>query len=90
MVSHWNPNKIKENQSPFSLPSMNTHVQRPPDEKASSINTKDSFSKNSKNSYENIELEEKPEGFIGPRLPRILTEEECKALFKRLLGDKYG
>ena len=90
MVSHCNPNKIKEIQSSFSLPSMNTHIQRLPQEKASPIITKDSFNKNSRTCYENIELEEKPEGFIGPRLPRMLTEEECKALFKRLLGDKYG
>ena len=38
----------------------------------------------------NIELEEKEEGFIGPRLPRMMTDEEVKALFKNLLGDKYG
>ena len=38
----------------------------------------------------NIELEEKEEGFIGPRLPRMLTDDEVKAIFDRLLGDKYG
>ena len=36
-----------------------------------------------------IELEEKDEGFIGPRLPRMLTDKEVKAIFDRLLGDKY-
>ena len=36
-----------------------------------------------------IELEEKHEGFIGPRLPRMLTDKEVKAIFDRLLGDKY-
>ena len=32
-----------------------------------------------------IELEEKDEGFIGPRLPRMLTDKEVKAIFDRLL-----
>ena len=36
-----------------------------------------------------IELEYKEEGFIGPRLPRMLTDEEVKAVFDRLLGHKY-
>ena len=40
--------------------------------------------------YKDIELEEKEEGFIGPRLPRLMTDDEVKALFKKLLGDKYG
>ena len=43
----------------------------------------------SENKCRDIELEEKEEGFIGPRLPRMLTNEEVKALFERLLGDKY-
>ena len=36
-----------------------------------------------------IELEEKEEGFIGPRLPRLMSDEEVKALLDRLLGDKW-
>ena len=40
-------------------------------------------------SQDKHQLEEKEEGFIGPRLPRMLTDEEVKAIFDRLLGDKY-
>ena len=40
--------------------------------------------------YEGIELEVKEEGFIGPRLPRVMTNEEFKAVMDRLLGDKYN
>ena len=36
-----------------------------------------------------LELKETDEGFIGPRLPRMLSDEEVKAMFDRLLGDKY-
>ena len=38
-----------------------------------------------------IELEEKEEGFIGPKLPRVMTKEEVKALFRELFpnSDKY-
>ena len=43
----------------------------------------------SEKSDESIELEEKEAGFIGPRLPRLMSDEEVKALFRRLLGDKY-
>ena len=46
--------------------------------------------KTSEEKYKNIELEEKEEGFIGPRLPRMLTDDEVKAIFDKLLGDKYG
>ena len=37
-----------------------------------------------------IELEEKAEGFIGPRLPRMMTNSEFKALMDKVFGDKYG
>ena len=43
----------------------------------------------SEEGHRDIELEVKEEGFIGPRLPRMLTDEEVKAIFDRLLGDKY-
>ena len=43
----------------------------------------------SENKYTNIELEKKEDGFIGPRLPRMFTDEEVKAIFDKLLGDKY-
>ena len=43
----------------------------------------------SEDKFRDIELEEKEEGFIGPRLPRMLTNEEVKALLDRLLGDKH-
>ena len=38
-----------------------------------------------------IELEEKEEDFIGPKLPRVMTKEEVKALFRELFpnSDKY-
>ena len=31
-----------------------------------------------------IEIEDKEVGFIGPRLPRVMTKEEVKALFREL------
>ena len=31
-----------------------------------------------------IELEDKEDGFIGPRLPRVMTKEEVEALFREL------
>ena len=43
----------------------------------------------SKDKPKDIQLEEKEEGFIGPRLPRMLTDEEVKTIFDRLLGEKY-
>ena len=43
----------------------------------------------SEKSDESIELEEKEAGFIGPRLPRLMSDEEVKALIRRLLEDKY-
>ena len=43
-----------------------------------------------KNVYENFELEEKEIGFIGPRLPRMMSDEEFQALLTRLHGDKKG
>ena len=43
----------------------------------------------SEDENKNIQLEEQEEGFIGPRLPRMLSDEEVKAIFDRLLGDKY-
>ena len=38
-----------------------------------------------------IELEDKEDGFIGPRLPRVMTKEEVRALFRELFpnADKY-
>ena len=43
---------------------------------------------NSENPPNNIELEDKEQGFIGPRLPRMMTDEEFKAFCQRLLGYK--
>ena len=40
--------------------------------------------------YENIELEEKEDGFIGPRLPRLMTDEEFNTFCQKLLGNKHG
>ena len=39
---------------------------------------------------DNTELVDKEEGFIGPRLPRVMTNGEFKALMDKLLGDKYN
>ena len=39
---------------------------------------------------EDIELEDKEEGFVGPKLPRVMTNKEFKAVMDRLLGDKYN
>ena len=43
------------------------------------------------NKHANIELEDKEEGFIGPRLPRVMTKEEFKAFLMELFpnSDKY-
>ena len=51
-------------------------------------NSSDLFT--SENECENIELEEKENGFIGPRLPRLMTDEEFKTFCQKLLGDKHG
>ena len=55
----------------------------------SESNPGDGLGKASEDRYKNMELEEKEEGFIGPRLPRMMTDEEVKALFDKLLGNKY-
>ena len=86
MVPHFNPNFLESLQGPADIASMITHCVF----KASTSESNSVYSETSENRYKNIELEEKEEGFIGPRLPRILTEEEFKALCRRLLGDKYG
>ena len=52
-------------------------------------NVSDGLEKASEDRYKNVELEEKEDGFIGPRLPRMLTDEEVKALIDKALGDKY-
>jgi len=41
------------------------------------------------NPPKDIELEEKEIGFIGPRLPRLMTDEEFKAFSQRLLDTTY-
>ena len=41
-------------------------------------------------SVENIELKDKEEAFIGPRLPRVMSDKEFKTLMDKLLGDKYS
>ena len=48
-----------------------------------------SLGKNSDERYEHVELEVKDEGFIGPRLPRVMSNEEFKTLMDKLLGYKY-
>ena len=48
-----------------------------------------SLGKASDDRCENIELETKEDGFIGPRLPRVMTNEEFKTLMDKLLGHKY-
>ena len=85
MISHWIP--LHSPQSPGILCSMRSHfvLLESPLNVVTSGRSQDA----SDNDYANIELEEKEEGFIGPRLPRMLTDEEVKALFKKLLGDKF-
>ena len=73
-----------EKKIPCSLKSHNC------DQHSTLSNFNAGLGKSSEDRYKNIELEEKEEGFIGPRLPRMLTNEEVKALFDKLLGDKYG
>ena len=90
MASHCNLNNTKEFQSPYSLLTMVAHLHHAPHATASLSNSYNSLSKTSNTNCKEIELEEKPEGFIGPRLPRMLTDEECEALFKKLLGEKYN
>ena len=47
------------------------------------------FEETTDENCKNIELEEKEVGFIGPRLRRMMTNGEVKALFK-WFEDKYG
>ena len=47
------------------------------------------WAKPNNSEYENIELEDKEEGFIGPRLPRMMTDEEFKVFCQKLLGDNH-
>ena len=47
------------------------------------------FEETTDENCKNIELEEKEVEFIGPRLPRIMTNGEVKAMFK-WFEDKYG
>ena len=56
----------------------------------SATESNDDLDDNSGDNYENIELEEKEQGFIGPKLPRMLTDAEFKALLDKLSGDKNG
>ena len=85
MISHWNLHNTKEFQIPFSLSSMIAHLHHAPHVTASLSDPSNSFSKATSN--KEIELEEKPEGLIGPRLPRMLTDEKCEALLKKLFGE---
>ena len=73
-------------QSPHFIVSEVSHTSDDPDPNC----LKTLSEETSDEKYKNIELEEKEEGFIGPRLPRMLTDDEVKAIFDRLLGDKYG
>ena len=54
-----------------------------------SVAANNSLGKTSDDKCEHIELETKEEGFIGPRLPRVMTNEEFKTLMDKLLGYKY-
>ena len=85
MVSHFDPNFSESFPRPANFVSMVAHCIT-----TSNSDSKSLSSETSENKFENIELEEKEEGFIGPRLPRVLTDEEFKLLLKRLLGDGYG
>ena len=86
MVSHFNPNFLESSQRQANIASTVAHCVFT----ASNSDSNSSFNETPENRFKDVELEEKEEGFIGPRLPRILTEEEVKALIRRVLGDKYG
>ena len=40
--------------------------------------------------HDDIVLESKEEGFIGPRLPKVMTDKEFKALMDKHFADKYS
>ena len=37
--------------------------------------------------FKDIELEDKEEGFIGPRLPRLMTDAEKEVFFKKIYSE---
>ena len=86
MVSHFNPNFLESSQRQANIASTVAHCVFT----ASNSDYNSSFNETPENRFKDVELEEKEEGFIGPRLPRILTEVEVKPLIRRVLGDKYG
>ena len=85
MVSHFDPNFSESIPRQANFISMVAHCFT-----TSNSISKSLSSETSENKFKNIELEEKEVGFIGPRLPRILTDEEFKSLLKKHLGNRYG
>ena len=77
---------LQVNKSQLSDSHPPTYVDQNPDVISPNLELSD---KKLKTEPKEIELEEKEEGFIGPRLPRLMSDEEVKALLDRLLGDKW-
>ena len=59
------------------------------DENTNANKNEDKNGRDLKGDVELIDLE-KEEGFIGPRLPRVMSNKEFRELMDKLLGDKYG
>ena len=98
MVSYWNPSYVETQQRPESTISMIAHLAKHPNSDASD-KPDDTLTMIAEAPLEQlvtiekkeIELEDKEDGFIGPRLPRVMTKEEVEALFRELFpnSEKY-
>ena len=80
MIAHWNPLPVKNSTMSNPIISMVAHTV-----KSSLLICSNRIRE------KNIELEEKEDGFIGPRLPRLMTDDEFKALMRGLFpkSEKY-
>ena len=67
----------------------NTIAMKNDDENTNAETNKDENGKELKCAVDDIDLEKEDE-FIGPRLPRVMSDEEFRELMDKLLGDKYS
>ena len=67
----------------------NTIAIKNDDENTDAKKNKDENGKELKCAVDDIDIE-KEEEFIGPRLPRVMSDEEFRELMDKLLGDKYS
>ena len=67
----------------------NTNATKIDDENTNANKNEDENGREPEGVVELIHLE-KEEGFIGPRLPKVLSDEEFRELMDKLLGDKYS